>query len=135
MDISDADLEALRMQAADAMARLETVRANYADLQRELRGLTVTTTSDDALVTATVGAHGRLVALELDPRIYRRPDSRRLAETITATIQRAADEAAEKVTAMCRPFFPDEDVRAHLNYDIDAVVRRVDEDLLGGGAR
>lgn len=133
MDVSKMDLEGLRMQAADAMARVEKARQSYADLRRELSALTVTTTSADGHVTATVGAHGRLVALDLDPRIYRRPDSRRLAETITATVQRAADAAAGKVAALCRPFFPEEEVRAHLDYDIDEVVRRVDEDLLGGG--
>lgn len=129
------DLEAMRLQAAEARTRLENIRDGYAELQQKLAAVTASATSDDGLVTATVGPQGRLIGVEIDPRIYRRPDSRRLAETITATIQAAAGEAAEKVTELCRPFFPDEEVLAHLNYDVDGVVRHVEDRLIPGGGR
>jgi DNA-binding protein YbaB len=130
------DIEAMRMRAADALARFELIRQNYGELQRQLSAVIATATSDDGLVTVTVGPNGRVVDVEIDPRIYRRPDSRRLGETITATIQVAAAAAADDVRELCRPYFLDEEVTAQLDFDIAKVVDRVGEELHGaGGAR
>jgi DNA-binding protein YbaB len=127
------DLETLRAQAADAMASMERAREGLAELQRRLFAVTASAVSDDGLVTVLVGPQGKVISVDLDPRIYRRPDSRRLAETITSTIQRAADDATEQVKALCRPYFPDEDIAAQINYDLAGVIQRHDERLNGGG--
>jgi hypothetical protein len=84
----------------------------------------------------TVNARGELMELELDPRIYRRPDSKALADTITATLRRASAEAADRVAELCKPLLPESEVRAHLNQDIDGMFRRIDSATLPeGGSR
>jgi DNA-binding protein YbaB len=123
-------IEAMRSRVAEAMEHLERLRAGYTELHHGLQAVSATATSDDGLVTVTVGPQGRVVRLELDPRIYRRPDSRRLAETITATIKHAADEAELKVRRLCRPFMADEEITAHLTGDVDALVRRLEDELV-----
>lgn len=64
-------------------------------IQRELAAVVETADSDDGLITVTVNARGDLVDLVLNPRVYRTPDSRALAETIARTY-RAAREAADR---------------------------------------
>lgn len=125
------DLEAARVRAEEMMARFERLRDGHAALQEQLLAVKATVTSDDGLVKVTVGPRGQVVDLELSPRIYRRPDSRRLAEVITTTIQRAAAEALDQVMDLTRPFVPDEKLQAYMDLDLDRA-RQLDHDLLGG---
>lgn len=125
------DIPALRAQADAMVAQFERMRDGYGELRRKLRAVTGTATSDDGLVTATVGPRGQLLKLDLDPRIYRRPDSRRLATAITETVQRATTQALEAVAALCRPFVPDAQFQAHLDYDFEDLFQQLDSDLPG----
>ena len=129
------DLDGLRAVAREMSEQYDTLRRGMADLQRELRAVSVTVTSSDGHVTATVDARGQLRKLQLDPRIYRRPDSARLAATITETVQRAIAEAAEKVKAVCDRFAPGVDVGSYLRGDIAQRFQRFDfvEDRVVGG--
>ncbi len=113
------EVSGLRAWAEELIGQFGRLRAGTADLRAELAAITATARSADGYVTAVVGPRGNLVRLTLDPRIYRRPDSHRLASTITETIQRAADEAAAAVTRACAPYLPEDDVRAHLRFDVD----------------
>ena len=135
MDVTADDLERMRTRAADAMARMEALRDGYVDLRQRLLAVTASATSDDGFVTVRVGPHGRVLGIDLDPRIYRRPDSRRLAETITATIQRAADEAAERVRDVFRPVASEEQIKAYFDNDFEGVNQAVDHELTGGDGR
>jgi DNA-binding protein YbaB len=126
------DLHALRAQADELMAQFERMRAGAGDLQQKLRTLSASVTSKDGLVTATVGPRGQLIRLELDPRIYRRPNSRELAATITETVQRATTKAMDQVEELCRPFIPDAQFQAHMNFDFEGIFRQLDSDLPGG---
>src|SRR4051812_42306388 len=105
------------------------MRAGYGELQQKLRAVTATVSSEDGSVTATVGPRGQLLKLELDPRISRRPDSGRLAATITETIRNATEQAMATVTELCKPFVPDAQFQAHLNYDFDGLFGQLDSDL------
>ena len=105
------------------------LREDFLRLQREApeiharaRRIQISERSPDGLVTATVGARGELVRLDLDPRIYRRQDARGLADTITRTVQRAADRAQERVMELFAPIVPAEQLKAHLEGDLDAVL-------------
>jgi DNA-binding protein YbaB len=75
------DLQAARRAASDVRGRAE---------------------SDDGLVAVTVDGDGGLVGLELDPRIYRTPDSSALAETITKTFAGAVEDATRRAFAVMR---------------------------------
>jgi DNA-binding protein YbaB len=50
--------------------------------------------SDDRMVKVVVGPRGQLVDLEIDPRVFRRPD----AAELRAKILGAANDAVRKVT-------------------------------------
>lgn len=126
------DLAAMRAQVEHLQAQLGKLRESHAELQRKLHELRASVISADELVTVTVDARGQVEQIELDPRIYQRPDSRLLAATITATIQQAAAEAMEQVAVLTRPLIPDEAMQAHLNLDLDRVLEQRDASLAGG---
>jgi DNA-binding protein YbaB len=64
-------------------------------IQRELAEVVEVAESDDGLIVATVNARGDLMDLELDPRLFRHPDSKALSEAITGVYRsgRAAADA------------------------------------------
>ena len=133
--MAERDLGGLRAYAREVSDQFESVRAGMADLQRELGAVSVTATSPDGFVTATVGARGQLQRLKLDPRIYRRPDSAALAETITQTVQRAVAEAGRKVQDITDRRLPGADAGSYLRGDIAERFQRFDfiEDQISGG--
>jgi DNA-binding protein YbaB len=135
MDASAEDIARARTRAAEARARMEAIRDGYADMRRRLLEVRASATSADGLVTVEVGPQGRVLRIDLDPRIYRRPDSRLLAETITETIQLAAAEAAERLSDVFRPVLADEQLRAYFDNDFDGVAQGLETELAGGERR
>ena len=61
---------------------------NVGGMQRELMRVTGTAWSDDRMVKAVVGPRGQLIELDIDPRVYRKPNSKALAASIVATRRR-----------------------------------------------
>ncbi|WUI04095.1 YbaB/EbfC family nucleoid-associated protein [Spirillospora sp. NBC_00431] len=85
---------------------LRKFRDDLRKIRDRADGSEATAESDDGLVRVRVGGRGRrLLDLDLDPRVFRDPDSRALAETITATLGRARDRAAEDLAALAREVF------------------------------
>lgn len=123
------DDAALRARNDELMAEFERLRAGAGDLRRRIRAARGEAKSADGLITAVVGDRGHLERLEIDPRVYRRPDSRRLAEEITDTIRRAAAEAEKRIEEAARGYLATHDVRAALGFDIEAMIRKLDEEL------
>ncbi|WP_424535176.1 YbaB/EbfC family nucleoid-associated protein [Sphaerisporangium viridialbum] len=124
--------------AAALQAYADELRANFHRLQEEApamheraRAIQVTETSRDGLISATVGPRGDLVRLDIDPRVYRRPDSRELADSITETVQRAADKARDKVVELFEPLIPREQMKAHLDGDLQRVLDQMASQMLG----
>ncbi|MFI7424067.1 YbaB/EbfC family nucleoid-associated protein [Nonomuraea sp. NPDC049684] len=103
------------------------------ELHQQAKAVQVTETSRDGLVSVTVGSRGELIRLDLDPRIYRRPDARQLADTIAETTRLAAERAQERVTEIFEPVIPREDFEAHLSGDLETVMARLADRM--GGAR
>lgn len=91
--------------------------------------------SDDGLVSVTVGARGELTALDLDPRIYRRPDSTALAESIVDTIAKARKDADEKGVAVADRIVPGFHDENDTDPDFDPVLRELDRRAQGKGTR
>jgi DNA-binding protein YbaB len=79
---------------------LEKTVANMADVQKQILGVTGVAWSDDRMVKALVGPRGQLVDLEIDPRVYRRPNSKALAASIVATVRAAVEQAAAKTQSI-----------------------------------
>ena len=127
-----ADVAALREYSEQLQVQLSRMMAEGPRLAQQARAVQVTETSEDGLVSVTVGPRGELVRLDLDPRIYRRPDSRQLADTITATVQRAARAAEDQVVAVLSPVVDEEQLRATLSGDADALTSIMSEQMRGG---
>lgn len=60
-------------------------------MQRALMRVTGTAWSEDRMVKAVVGPRGQLIELDIDPRVYRKPNSKALAASIIATVHAAVD--------------------------------------------
>ncbi|MFI9597152.1 YbaB/EbfC family nucleoid-associated protein [Nonomuraea sp. NPDC052265] len=101
------------------------------ELHQQAKAIQVTETSRDGLVSVTVGSRGELVRLDIDPRIYRRPDARHLADTIAETARLATERARERITEIFEPVIPREDFQAHLDGDLETVLTRL-ADRMGG---
>jgi DNA-binding protein YbaB len=127
----DADAAELRAYAEELRAKFMRMQEETPALHEQARAVRVTEKSPDGLVTVTVGARGDLIKLELDPRIYRRPDSRRLADVITQTVRKAADKAQDRIVELFAPLVPPDQMRATLEGDLDAVLRQMGEQLRG----
>jgi DNA-binding protein YbaB len=127
---AEMDAAAMRAQVERLEGHLAKLRAGHDELQRSIRELRVRVTSADELVTVTVDARGQVQQVELDSRIYQRPDSRLLAATITATIQQAGAEAMARVTELMAPFLPGEALRAQLGLDLSEILDQRDAELL-----
>ena len=127
-----ADVAALREYSEQLQGRLLRMMEEGPRLAEQARAVQVTETSDDGLVAVTVGPRGELVRLDLDPRIYRRPDSRQLADTITATVQRAARAAEDRVVQLLSPLADEDQLRATMSGDADALTAIMTEQMRGG---
>ncbi|WP_049570675.1 YbaB/EbfC family nucleoid-associated protein [Nonomuraea sp. SBT364] len=121
-------MEATRRSAAGMQAYADELRTMFMRLQDEgmelhtqAKELRVTEKSPDGLVRVTVGSKGELVGLDLDPRVYRRPDARHLADTILETTRRAEARLRERIVEIFAPVVPPEQMKAHLDGDIDAI--------------
>lgn len=126
-----ADSAGMRAYAAELQERFMRMQEQAPALQAKARAVQVTEKSRDGLISATVGARGELVRLDIDPRIYRRPDSRELADAITETIHRAATKAQEKIVEVFEPLIPREQMLAHIEGDLDTVLEQMTTQMLG----
>jgi DNA-binding protein YbaB len=81
------------------MDELDKTLENLPDTQRRLMSLSGVGWSEDGLVKAVVGPRGQLVDLEIDPRVFRRPDAQALRSSIlaatTAAIRRVSEQTQE----------------------------------------
>ncbi|MER7368728.1 YbaB/EbfC family nucleoid-associated protein [Nonomuraea wenchangensis] len=125
------DAAAMRAYADELREMFRQITDAGQELHEKARSLRATAKSRDGLVTATVGARGELVGLDLDPRIYRHPDARALARTILDTVQRATDQARERVVEVLEPVVPRDELLAHLDGDLDTAMARFADRMEG----
>jgi DNA-binding protein YbaB len=85
---------------------LKVSLSKVGETQRKIAEVTGTAWSDDRMIKAVVGPRGQLLELEIDPRIYRRPNSTALAATIMATIRTAVEEATAKAAKLLAESMP-----------------------------
>ena len=127
------DLAGMRAYAEELKGRFEKLTTEGPKLQERARAVQVTEKSPDGLISATVGSRGELIRLDLDPRIYRQPDSRELADTITDTIKAAGVKAQERVLEVFEPLVPREEMQMHMDGDLEGVLGRMTDQMLGKG--
>lgn len=98
--------------------------------RREMLDITGTAWSDDRLIKAVVGPRGQLVELEIDPRIYRTPNSKALSATILATVRTAVDDANTQTSAVMERLLPKDRANGLPGKtDFDALLGSHDADL------
>ncbi|WCN82438.1 YbaB/EbfC family nucleoid-associated protein [Micromonospora sp. LH3U1] len=85
----------LRARFDDVYGQYQQLRSGLDTLQARLAELRVTRRSADGQVTATVGAQGQLIEVELAPAVYRDRDAGALSRKITETVRTAATAAAD----------------------------------------
>ncbi|GAB3312964.1 YbaB/EbfC family DNA-binding protein [Epidermidibacterium keratini] len=118
----DPQINALREMASNLRAQFDNMVERGPDLARQAREVTGAATSPDGLITVEVDARGQLTQLEIDPRIYRRPDSQELADTIVETTRAAAQDAQDKVVEVFEPIVGKDQMRSALTADPDKIV-------------
>lgn len=127
------DVAGMRAHAEELQARFEKMVRDAPAIHERAKAIEVTEKSNDGLIWATVGPRGDLIELELDPRIYRRPDSQSLAETITDTIKAAGAKAQNLVLDMFAPVISREDMLRHLTGDTESARDRMSDEMQGKG--
>ena len=112
------------------LADLKRVTKELPEIQRKALEVTGTAWSDDRTVKAVVGPRGHLVELEIDPRVYRKPNSKELAATIVATVRKAIEESARQAQEIYDEALPS-DMRAARagGMDINKLIQSHDADI------
>jgi hypothetical protein len=83
------DWSVLRSMVSD----LKRATSNLHDSRDRILRIRGRAWSDDRLVKAVVGPRGQLIELEIDPRVFRNPNSKALAATIVATVRAAVEDS------------------------------------------
>lgn len=122
-------IQSMRSLAETLRGQFEQIVEKGPALAREARELSITESSSDGLIQVTVDARGGLLALDLDPRIYRRPDARALADSIIETIRAATATAQERVLDIFEPVVGREEMRLHLQGTPEEVIDGVEDKL------
>ncbi len=127
------DIAGMRAYADELEKRFHRLQEDGPKLAKRARALQVTEKSPDGLISATVGSRGELIRLDIDPRIYRRPDARELADTIAETITKAGTRARQEVVDLFAELVPREQMTAQLNGDQDALTEVLHKQMRGEG--
>lgn len=75
---------------------VKRVASGMSDVQKKMLRVTGEAWSADRMIKAVVGPRGHLIELEIDPRVFRKPDSKALAASIVATTRKAVEEASRR---------------------------------------
>jgi DNA-binding protein YbaB len=114
----------------DMVGDLQKALREAEDTQRRMLEITATAWSDDRMIRAVVGPRGHLVELEIDPRVYRKPNSAALAASILATVRDATEQVLEKTQDILEEHVPS-DMRIERigSFDLHRLLRTHDADL------
>ncbi|MFF4168847.1 YbaB/EbfC family nucleoid-associated protein [Streptomyces sp. NPDC001744] len=96
----------LEERLAEALAEFEETRARLDEAAAEAARISVTVTSKDRTVEATVGAQGELTGLRFPTSRYRTMAPAELANVLMGTIASARSQAASRLLDVYRPFGP-----------------------------
>jgi DNA-binding protein YbaB len=104
-------------------------RAQLKDLQRTMSEMGATVTTEDEMITVTVGPQGRLASLELNPRVYRKLAPSELAEAVLAAVREASAQVDGQVRAALEPMMSDRDDGDEGGFDLSKVLPERPDDL------
>lgn len=90
----------------EVLAELNKSLDNAAQTRQQIAEITGIAWSEDRLIKAVVGPRGQLIELDIDPRIYRTPNSKALSASILATVRAAVEDANRKTREILRRSVP-----------------------------
>ncbi|SCL19251.1 YbaB/EbfC family nucleoid-associated protein [Micromonospora inyonensis] len=129
---------ALRARFDEVHGQYQQLRSGLDELQGRLADLRITERSDDGQVTATVGARGQLISVELHPSVYQARDAQALSRKITSTVQKATAAATAAMQELVAGYLPANSGSLDFLHsgDFGSLLRRADA-LMGhdGGRR
>ncbi|MEU4698706.1 YbaB/EbfC family nucleoid-associated protein [Nonomuraea dietziae] len=99
-DAFEAEIGELAGQINQQMAR---IREAYG----ELSAMEHTACSVDGMVSVTVGRHGQMRGIELNPRVYRTLSPSQLADTIMHEVNKATAAVSEQSKQLLQPLMPE----------------------------
>jgi DNA-binding protein YbaB len=103
---------------------------NAAQTRQQIMEITGTAWSDDRLIKAVVGPRGQLIELEIDPRVYRTPNSKALAASILSTVRAAVEDANNQTREIVEKVMPkDRGLGLIGKTDFDVLMESHDADL------
>ncbi|SCL54166.1 Conserved DNA-binding protein YbaB [Micromonospora citrea] len=97
---------ALRARFDEVYGNYQRLRSGLDELQARLAELRVTERSEDGQVTATVGARGDLISVEIHPSVYHDRDAKALSRKITTTVHRAGAAAVSATQELVAGYLP-----------------------------
>ena len=109
---ADQQIKALYAEADRTMEQFKDRLANIQQVQQQAMAATGEASSQDGSVRALVDATGVVTSLVLAPSVFERSTPERLAQTVVATIQRAAAQARGRMSAAMTPAAPEEGMAA-----------------------
>ncbi|MEV6865897.1 YbaB/EbfC family nucleoid-associated protein [Streptosporangium subroseum] len=127
----EGDATGLQAYADELRATFMRIQDEGAELHAKARAIQVSEKSRDGLVSVTVGSRGELVRLDIDPRVYRHPDARALADSITETVHRAAAKAQEQIMEVFEPLIPADQMKTHLDGDLGSLMTQIADQMEG----
>lgn len=109
---------------------LQQTIENAAQTRQQIMEITGTAWSEDRLVKAVVGPRGQLIELEIDPRVYRTPNSKALAASIMSTVRAAVEDANKQTKEIVEKVMPkDRGLGLIGKTDFDVLMESHDADL------
>jgi DNA-binding protein YbaB len=115
---------------SDMVGDLRRATAAIPDTQKRMLKVTGEAWSGDRTIRAVVGPRGQLLDLEIEPRVFRHPDSKALAANIVATVRLAVEDAARQTSAILQESLPS-DMRSGVvgGVDIAKLIQSHDADV------
>ena len=95
-----------RAQVEELLAEYRRSREQLGSVHRKLATITESATSEDGLVTATVGPHGQLTRLVIAETAYRTLRAHELAQCVVELTARAAAAATRRAGEALAPVLP-----------------------------
>ncbi|GAB3161175.1 hypothetical protein GCM10027290_68010 [Micromonospora sonneratiae] len=80
----------------DVLRELNKSLENVTETRQKVLEVTGTAWSEDRMVKVTVGPRGQLTDLDIDPRVFRTPNSKALSASILSTVRAAVEDANRK---------------------------------------
>ncbi|MFI5736306.1 YbaB/EbfC family nucleoid-associated protein [Kribbella sp. NPDC051587] len=107
MSVEDSPRSKVERTGAEArLGQLEDLERETRRLRSAVDDTTGFAESSDGLVEATVGVYGELVELVIDPLVFRFQDAEALAEEIRGAVNRAQNEAQQKIRRQVVEYLP-----------------------------